>query len=171
MDKKLELGNVPVEMVEAIFGDEAIISDASEANDDLEGLVERATGISLNHYSQQQRVLSDEVVTRSDRGDIFNDIFGEETPQDIFLKSGGPESNCSSDTSVNVCTRKARGEGVPNRAVLGEFDNNWHSAIGKSRSPETTTQCVTEFYRKYFTACEAGNYDLARHYLREMSSC
>lgn len=77
--------NVPVELT-GILGDEALEADVEPLDLDLEPLIERMTGVSFSPYSQQKLMLSHEAVGTSDRGSMFEQIFGDEVRQSDFLK-------------------------------------------------------------------------------------
>jgi hypothetical protein len=82
--------DMPVELTEAILGDE--VFDGDEIPLDIQTIIERATGVSLSPFSQQKIVLSNEAVGTSDRGSIFEDIFGE-TAQTDFLNSSAAKKS------------------------------------------------------------------------------
>jgi hypothetical protein len=74
--EKVDLSNVPVEMVQELFGDE-IVTEGDEVDTSIQRLVENATGVSLSPYSQEKMVLSDQISTPSSNAPMFSDIFGE----------------------------------------------------------------------------------------------
>jgi hypothetical protein len=95
--KKLDVSSVPAEMVEALFGDENLNLESDELPINLENVIERATGQSFGAYSQEKRVLSDEVVLPSSIAPTFSEIFGERgagedeffsRPQSSFMTAG-----------------------------------------------------------------------------------
>jgi hypothetical protein len=75
--KKVDLSNVPVEMVQELFGDEIVTEGDEVVDTSIQRLVETATGVSLSPYSQEKMVLSDQISTPSSNAPMFSDIFGE----------------------------------------------------------------------------------------------
>lgn len=86
--------NIPVEMTEALLGDEALEVDAEPL--DLDPLIEGMTGVSLSPYSQQKMVMSNQISIPSSNAPMFEDIFGEgdigadqtaSIPQSSFIRA------------------------------------------------------------------------------------
>jgi hypothetical protein len=91
--------DIPVEMEEAILGDETAEIGGDPL--DLETIMEQATGISFNSYSQQKMVMSNGAVGRSERGLMFDDIFGPDAaPQSDFLKGMDSPNDLLSETQL-----------------------------------------------------------------------
>jgi hypothetical protein len=126
--KKVDLSNVPVEMVQELFGDE-IVTEGDEVDISIQRLVETATGVSLSPYSQEKMVLSDQISAPSSNAPMFSDIFGEgdigadqevALPQTSFLRAN--ESQLDNGTRfvpdpTPAAHRKPSGPSLHNRFI------------------------------------------------------